>query len=418
MAAPEHAPLSPVPFEVTEDDLAFALRACAGIHENERRIGDLVGDDEVLVTASARAAFDLVLEGLRLAPGDEVLFTPTIGRMPDLARERGLGAVFVDLDPRTLAPALASLEAALGPRARVLVGTHLFGARAAMGDALRLARSRGVVVVEDRAQAFHDPRDAGDPHADVVIHSFGVLKTASALGGGLLRVREPRLRRRVAELHDAWPEQPAASYARVVLGHLGARWLGRRRVHAAAVQAFERLGVDVDPLALRIVAPAPSARSRRQRPSRALLAVLARRLQTFTPETLVARREAVRRITDRLPPGLDHVGGSLAEHAHWVLPIVAPRPDALVSALRAAGLHATRKLVHLESAPATPATGWLQQIVYLPCFPRVDDAELARLLAVLGEHRGRRSHPECTSSSPPGTRRAPRASHRGCPPMP
>ena len=81
----------------------------------------------------------------------------------------------------------------------MILVAHLFGSRV---DLAPLARP-GVLLVEDCAQSFRGPGARGDPPADVSLFSFGSIKTATALGGALVRVEDAALRARMRELNDA-----------------------------------------------------------------------------------------------------------------------------------------------------------------------------------------------------------------------
>src|SRR5215217_540878 len=101
---------------------------------------------------------DLWLGAQDLRAGDEVLVSAITH--PDMIRiinEHGLRAVPVDIDPETLAPRPWMLEAALTPRTRVVLVAHLFGGRMDLGDVAKFARERGLLLVEDCAQAFQGP---------------------------------------------------------------------------------------------------------------------------------------------------------------------------------------------------------------------------------------------------------------------
>ena len=74
--------------------------------------------------------------------------------MVRIIRGHGLRAVPVDIDPETLAPRPWMLEVALTPRTRVVLVAHLFGGRMDLGPVARFARERGLLLVEDCAQAF------------------------------------------------------------------------------------------------------------------------------------------------------------------------------------------------------------------------------------------------------------------------
>jgi dTDP-4-amino-4,6-dideoxygalactose transaminase len=62
------------------------------------------------------------------------------------------------------------------------------------------ARSLGLFVFEDAAQAFTAPDWRGSAGADATYFSFGTIKTATAMGGALVRVPDAALRTRIGEL--------------------------------------------------------------------------------------------------------------------------------------------------------------------------------------------------------------------------
>ncbi|TMD19068.1 MAG: DegT/DnrJ/EryC1/StrS aminotransferase family protein, partial [Chloroflexi bacterium] len=161
-----------------------------------------------LATYSVRSGFHLLLSTLQLPPGSEVMFSAvTHPDMPRLAMHHGLVPVPVDLDRGTLAPRPDALTRALTPRTRILVVAHLFGGLVDLDLAWEMCESRGVLLVEDCAQAFRGPLDTGNPLADVSMFSFGMLKTATALGGALFTVRNASLLQRMRDIQAAWPQQ-------------------------------------------------------------------------------------------------------------------------------------------------------------------------------------------------------------------
>ena len=130
--------------DFTLGDWLFALRACAtsggvAAERIERRWSP---EGEGVVGLSVRSLFDLYLRASGWAPGDRVVFTAlTVGDMPAIARAHGLEVASVDIDPDTTEPDPAALAAALTPRTRALVFTHLYGARLDVSAALALASS-------------------------------------------------------------------------------------------------------------------------------------------------------------------------------------------------------------------------------------------------------------------------------------
>jgi dTDP-4-amino-4,6-dideoxygalactose transaminase len=88
-------------------------------------------------------------------PGDEFV-TTSITDMGALTPILYQGAipVFADVDPLTYNVTAASIERVLSPRTKGIIVTHLFGNPCEMDKIMALARSRGIPVIEDCAQAF------------------------------------------------------------------------------------------------------------------------------------------------------------------------------------------------------------------------------------------------------------------------
>ena len=95
---------------------------------------------------------------------------------PDMVRiveAHDLRPIPVDIDCDTLACRIDVLERALTPKTRLLVVAHLFGGRMSLAPLADVTRRDGLLLVEDCAQAFRGPADAGDALADVSLFSFG-----------------------------------------------------------------------------------------------------------------------------------------------------------------------------------------------------------------------------------------------------
>jgi hypothetical protein len=179
--------------DLSVGDIFFGVFSCGRRLRSEKLEASVIRvcslEEEGLVCFSVRSGWDLWLCAQGLRAGDEVLVSAiTHPAMIRIIQEHGLRAVPVDIDPGTLAPRPWMLEAALTPRTRVVLVAHLFGGRMDLGGIAKFARDRGLLLVEDCAQAFQGPKRMGDPAADVSMYSFGTLKTSTALGGSVLRV--------------------------------------------------------------------------------------------------------------------------------------------------------------------------------------------------------------------------------------
>jgi perosamine synthetase len=67
---------------------------------------------------------------------------------------QGAIPVFADVDPKTYNVTAETIEAQISPKTKAIMVTHLFGNACDMDPIMELARSRGIPVIEDCAQAL------------------------------------------------------------------------------------------------------------------------------------------------------------------------------------------------------------------------------------------------------------------------
>src|SRR5579859_1049324 len=346
---------------------------------------------QALATYSVRSGFHLLLTALRLPPGSEVMFSAvTHPDMPRLALHHGLVPVPVDLDRGTLAPRPDALTRALTPRTRILVVAHLFGGLVDLDLAWEMCESRGVLLVEDCAQAFRGPLDTGNPLADVSMFSFGMLKTATALGGALFTVRNASLLQRMREIQAAWPPQRRSSHLKRLLQASAFIGLTRPAPYALLARAA---GEDFDHRVNSAVRAFPATGTGdllsrlEQRPGAPLVRLLEHRLQSFDYARLDSRALTGERLAAMLPPGMQ-IGGRAIDHTHWLFPVSAPDPARLIDAVRAAGFDAARKASSVSAIPAPAgrpdlepvlAREAMSRLVFLPAYPELPSGSLERI---------------------------------------
>lgn len=140
-------------------------------------IGVSSGTDALLVS--------LMAEGI--GPGDEVITTPyTFFATAGVIARLGAKPVFVDIDPVTFNMAPERLEAAVTSKTRAVIPVHLFGQTADMDPILAVTRKKGLIVIEDAAQAIG--AECGDRRAGSMSPygclSFFPSKNLGAAGDG------------------------------------------------------------------------------------------------------------------------------------------------------------------------------------------------------------------------------------------
>lgn len=129
-------------------------------------------------TGNGTDAIELVLRGLGIGPGDEVVVPAnTFVATAEAVVAAGAVPVFADIDPVSLLLTGARLESVLTPRTAAVIVVHLFGHVVDMDDVGRVADRAGLAVVEDAAQA-HGARWGGK-----MVGSFGVASAFSFYPG-------------------------------------------------------------------------------------------------------------------------------------------------------------------------------------------------------------------------------------------
>src|SRR6185369_11820589 len=101
-------------------------------------------------------------------------------------RYAGATPVLVDIEPDYFAIDAARIESAITGKTRAIMPVHLYGQPADMTAILEIARRRGLVVIEDAAQAHgseHHGRRCGSL-ADIATFSFYPGKNLGAYGEG------------------------------------------------------------------------------------------------------------------------------------------------------------------------------------------------------------------------------------------
>lgn len=165
-----------------------------------------LGVEHAVGVGSGTDAIQLALIAAGIQPGDDVI-TAANTCVPTVAGIAAAGArpVLVDADPDTLTMDTASIAGAITPRTRAVVPVHLYGHPCDMEPIMRLAKDRGLRVVEDCAQAhgatYRGGRCGTFGHA--AAFSFYPSKNLGAYGdGGAVATSERAIAERVRRLRS------------------------------------------------------------------------------------------------------------------------------------------------------------------------------------------------------------------------
>jgi perosamine synthetase len=381
--------------------------------QQKRAESYFTGKDDAVACFSVRSGFDLLLQALRLKPGDEVVFSAlNVRAMIKVVNNLGLVPVPVDVDLATMQPRMDRLAAAITPRSKVFVAAHLFGTRLDLGEAFSFVKAHGILAVEDCAQAFNGRSYLGSPLADVVMYSFGPIKTATALGGALLLVHNPELRGSMRAIQGTYPVQSNAKQRNRAVKFVALKLSTSPVVLGAIFRYYKSRGRDYeDALAdkVRDVAPLKTVDKMRLQPSALMLWLINRRLYGFDETSLVRREHKGRALSGMIKDQVHLPGQSSIHHDFWVFPVLVKDPKKLIAALRNAGFDAADlpRSQHIAAPGDRPhlepqaAASLMREIVIVPCYADMPDSEISRMAKVVhtavSENGGNEANPGISS---------------------
>jgi dTDP-4-amino-4,6-dideoxygalactose transaminase len=195
---------------VTQAILSGTLTCTKGrfVREFQEAFARWIGVDQAFACASGTNAIHAAVAAVDPAPGDEIVTSPItdMGAITPIIYQTAV-PVFADVDPLSGNVTAETIERVIGPKTRAVIVTHLFGNPADMGPILELAARRGVVVIEDCAQAYgatYGGRPVGTL-GDIGCFSLQQGKHITTGEGGVVIARDPALARRVRLFIDkAW----------------------------------------------------------------------------------------------------------------------------------------------------------------------------------------------------------------------
>jgi hypothetical protein len=239
------------------------------------------------------------------------------------------------------------------------------------------------------------------------MYSFGALKTCTALGGALLKVKDEALRQRMRTVQGRWPRQASRAYAVVVLKFLAFRLITRPIPYGLIARAYGRNFDQLVNTSVRAFHPGSLLPQLEVQPSAPLLATLAYRLRTFDRARLRRRARAGEWLAAHLPDDVSLLGTHTESRTHWLFPVVSTQPDYLIRASRRVGIDAARAASSVtvvdppadrpESEPVAART-MMRGLVFLPAYPELPRGRRALLVAALA---GTTARPQVQTEAAP-----------------
>ena len=181
--------------------------------ELEAMIADYVDTKHCIMTPNATLALYAMLTALNIGPGDEVIVPAfTMVATANAVRMTGADVVFVDIDRNTLCLDLGLLEQVIGTgMIKAVLLVDLNGRSPDMDSLLALTESKGVLLLEDAAQALgsswhrpgtHTHGQALGTFGKAGVFSFSVPKVITTGQGGCIVMDDNRLAKKLRSFKD------------------------------------------------------------------------------------------------------------------------------------------------------------------------------------------------------------------------
>jgi dTDP-4-amino-4,6-dideoxygalactose transaminase len=157
---------------------------------------EVTGAKKAFLTNSATDALEMAALLLDFNPGDEVIMPSfTFSSTANAFVLRGVVPVFVDVDPNSMNLNIEQLEPAITSKTKAILIVHYAGASCDMRFVQKLCKERGLVLIEDAAQAIlakYDGQYLGT-FGDLACISFHASKNVVCGEGGALLLNDMNL---------------------------------------------------------------------------------------------------------------------------------------------------------------------------------------------------------------------------------
>ncbi len=181
-------------------------------HEFERKLGEYVGNSQILATNSFNAAYQIAITTLGLQPDDEVIGSP----MTCLASNQPFATqhvkvVWADIEPSTGMLDVEDVRNKITPRTKAILMNHFCGYVGYVDELLALAKEYGIYVIEDAIEGFgseYKGKKVGNLGADVTVYSFQTVRLPNTIDGGAVSFKDKSLYDKAVLVRDYGIDRP------------------------------------------------------------------------------------------------------------------------------------------------------------------------------------------------------------------
>lgn len=184
------------------------------VKEFEDKFASYFGRKYGVSVSSGTAALEVALGAIGLKPGDEVIM-PTFTIMSCAVAVVSYGAipVFVDAEPDTWNMDVSQIEKKITKKTKAIMAVHIYGHPCDMGKIMQIAKRKGLIVIEDAAEAIgaeYKDRKCGS-FGDISCFSFYANKIITTGEGGMV-ITNKRTYAERAKLYRDFGNDPHQRY--------------------------------------------------------------------------------------------------------------------------------------------------------------------------------------------------------------
>jgi len=375
---------------VTRATLAALFdRPHGGFEAFEAAAAQLLETRHAVVVGSARAGLAAILTHVGCRAGDEIVVPSyTAPCVPGFLRALGYRVRVAAICPRRLVITADTVAAAVSPRTRAVIPTHVEGVTAPMAEIVA-ALPPGVALIEDAAHAFGahvDGQPVGSRGAGAV-HSFGKGKHVNTGFGGLVATDDAAVAAATRAARATLQPPTRLRLLSSAVIELGAAAATHPRLYPLVlhplIRAFDRFGVDLPTLLFEDKGHGDPLAAINQPPA-AWGGLALKQLAGF-PAERERRRHLARVLRDALVArGLRHQEANAPGDHPLFLTMFHPNRDGLRRALLAEGQDTQPTWMHSitgdDGAHDAVADAAARDGLYLPLHAGVDPETLMRAL--------------------------------------
>jgi len=189
------------------------------VMEFERSFAKFVGAKHAVAVVNGTAALHAALLAADVGVGDEVILPSfTFVGAANAVLLTGATPVFADIDKETYCLRLESVEEGLTRKTKAIIPTDMYGLPADLAGVMDFAQGKGIIVIEDAAQAhgamFNGKRVGSI--ADMTCFSFYAGKNLTTGEGGMVTTNDDEYAQSLRMIRSHGEQRP---YWTVRMGH-------------------------------------------------------------------------------------------------------------------------------------------------------------------------------------------------------